>query len=423
MEYLRSLNVCREISLVGAGDFGSAAETAYPEYHVCPNVKDPSAAERLVDLCLGQRIDMFFPAHDDATVMALGWQTLTRRQVGSHLIPICTLLRSKSQTYDNLKDVIRVPDMYSEVAPGHTAFVKPDKGQGTRGIYRRISSQAEWLMLQAEHTDLILCEYLPGPEYTVDCFTESKKGQLQFVGVRARTRVSHGIATQTQVLDYETAWHPPTIEIGRQTTLMAHAIQESIPMAGAWFFQCRTAANGELALMEIAPRISGSSGVWRAMNVNLPLLAFHDHLGRDVSVLPSGVGTTLHRHLACRVAIPPYNQVYIDFDDCLHLGDKLNVKAVAFLAQCHNEGVRVVVLTRSEMCVCSWLHMRGLQGLVSDVVQVPAMGSKGKYLATTLKLEDKAIFIDDSFAERKDVQSRCKIPVFGPEALDLLIKD
>src|SRR5690606_20174299 len=104
---------------------------------------------------------------------------------------------SKSKTYQLLGDSISVPTVYHSIdeVEQFPVFLKPDIGYGSRGVLKANSIEEAKNHLANFPTCLIL-EYLPGKEYTVDCFTD-RKGKLRYFGVRQRKRVMNGISVNT----------------------------------------------------------------------------------------------------------------------------------------------------------------------------------------------------------------------------------
>lgn len=118
---------------------------------------------------------------------------------------------------------------------------------------------------------LLILDYLPGKEYTIDCFTD-RHGVLRFVGPhRERARILNGISVNSfPVKD-------PVF------SNMAEVINKNLKLRGVWFFQVKEAKDGELGLMEIAPRVGGTMGLTRNMGVNLPLLTILDAMDTEIN--------------------------------------------------------------------------------------------------------------------------------------------
>ena len=99
--------------------------------------------------------------------------------------------RRKSRTYELLKGVIPIPEIfYNDAIPDrYPVFIKPDVGQGSKGA-RRADTKETYLSIRNSGaiSDNLVLEYLPGKEYTVDCFT-NLSGKLIFARGRGRNRI------------------------------------------------------------------------------------------------------------------------------------------------------------------------------------------------------------------------------------------
>ena len=128
-----------------------------------------------------------------------------------------------------------------------------------------------------------------------------------------------------------------------------------------------------------------------------------------------------------------YDTVYVDLDDTLVLRQqRVHTKLVRFLFQCFLSNKQIVLVTRSEDDPEKVLREIRLFELFNRVLHVTDRAvMKSSVISRDLKescgdKEDEemkrfAIFIDDSFRERKDVFENVGIPVFDLGMLDVLI--
>lgn len=405
LEIFHALCFCKEVRLFGAGqDISNHAKFIYPEYHALPSIYEEGWVDALISLCVRLEIDYIFPAYDDV-VIALSEETdrLPVKVISSTPLT-CRITRSKSTTYRYLSKEIRVPALYespSQVA-GFPVLVKPDKGQGSLGVFKVTDAESLEQAVGAV-SEPIICEYLPGEEYTVDCFSDRQKGLL-FVGARSRRRTRNGISMHT------------VTECLPEVNQIAHRISEVLDLRGAWFFQLKRAQNGELALLEVAPRIAGAMAVHRVLGVNFPLLSIFEEERLPILVKPNNAIVELDRALSnsYRHSIQ-YSTLYIDFDDTLIINDQVNIQAVVLLFQCINKGKKVVLLTRHRNNLDQILARYRLSGLFDEVIHLGQEEKKSSYIA-----QSDAIFLDDSFSERMDVSSCCNIPTFDSSMIEML---
>ncbi len=408
LEIHRALCQSTHVSLIGASSVSSNHGAYVFKRYIegVPFADDPTFPAYMRALVATHKIDMIYPAHDDA-VTAL---TRLDAELGCAIVgatsETCTLCRSKSATYARFAGAISVPRLYAydDANAPLPLFLKPDAGQGSHGA-RIVRSRQAWKAARADDPTLIAMEYLPGVEYTVDCFTD-RHGVLRFIGPRERVRTVNGISTHTR-----------PVPLDADFTRFATTINVALTLRGAWFFQVKRNEADALTLLEIAPRVSGGMGLYRNLGVNLPLLAVYDRIDLDVEIQALSHHLEMDRALtACFRAQLAYAHVYIDLDDTLLQDDKVNVMIAAFMHQCRNQGKQLHLLTRHRKNVQETLARHGLSQLFDAIHHV----ARDKCKAARIKHKD-AIFIDDSYRERSKVRDIAGIPTFAPDAIESLM--
>lgn len=405
LEIFHALEHCKEIVLYGAGqDVSNHARFVYPSYHVLPSIHEAGWLDALCDLCRSLKIDYVFPAYDDVIVALSREAEKLPARVISSPARTCELTRSKSATYRLLEGKLRVPRMYACVdeVRDYPVFVKPDRGQGSFGTTKANDREALNAALRAV-PDPLICEYLPGAEYTVDCFSDRERGLL-FAGARSRRRTRNGISVNTV-----TEYLPGADELAR-------CISRELELHGAWFFQLKRDRGGELVLLEVAPRIAGAMAAHRVAGINFPLLSIFEAERLPFSLRPLPGGVELDRALGNRYRHSiEFRTLYIDLDDTLLFNDRVNVLAVKLLFQCINRGRRVVLLTRHCGDLGETLARHRLAGLFDEVIHLAEGERKSHYV-----IDESSIFVDDSFSERMDVAECRNIPTFDCSMIELL---
>lgn len=408
LEIKRALACCKEVVLFSAGvDGPTHAPYLFARHAVVPSVNDPGWVEALNRILAEHRIDFVFPAHDDVVVALARHAGEIRARIVSSPPDTCLLTRSKRATYQRLSGVVPVPVVYDrpDAVPAYPVFVKPDRGEGSREAQIARNRRQLECLLEAGGEYLIM-EHLPGAEYTIDCFSDRDAGLL-FCGGRERVRTKGGICIHSR-----TENDPAFREY-------ALAISRALPLHGAWFYQLKRDRQGQLKLLEVAPRIAGTMTVHRVQGVNFPLLSLYEQLRVPVEIRPNAVEVEVDRVLVShyRPAVA-YDTAYVDLDDTLILRGKVNVLLVRFLYQCVNAGVRLVLLTRHAGDVEETLRRHRLAGLFDEVLRLDAEGDKAGLIRP-----GKAILIDDSFRERKAVSEKCGIPTFDCSMIELLLDE
>ena len=410
LEIYRSLFASTHFELFGGSSVSDHGEYVYQNYiGDMPPVDGEGFVAAINKVVSEQGIDFIVPAHDSVVLKlaeAADSGKLNCELVTSPL-ETCTVARSKRQTYQRLSDIIDVPKVYkpSEIkAEDFPVFLKPDVGQGSKGTYLA-KSQAEVDNYLGQDPGLMVLEYLPGDEYTIDCFTD-KDGKLLFSEGRHRNRILNGISVNsTKVVD-------------ERFKQIAEKINQNLKFHGAWFFQIKKNKPGDLVLLEIAPRIAGAMALARCKGVNLAMLSLFDRLGYKLDIFENAYAMTIDRALQNNYRHNiNYRHVYLDFDDLVIVEGKVNPAVMAFVYQCMNKEVKVHLITRHKADLEASLKAYRLTEVFDDIIWIKNDDEKHSFIK-----EDDAIFIDDSFAERKKVHEAKGVPVFDAHSLEALME-
>ena len=410
LELHRALKDARLIELFGASSVPDHGEAVYKNYAGgLPSIGDPGFLEAFNALLERLSIELIYPALDSVQAFL----SANRERLHAALIApsdaAVQICRSKEKTYEALGGCDFLPKVFSSPAEvdSYPVFVKPAVGQGSAGAKRADSPALLQAALAEAEGRQVIAEYLPGAEYTVDCFTD-RHGVLRWVLKRTRARVKSGISVRSAVC-------PPDETVNA----MAAKISQMLGMRGAWFFQIKENAAGKPVLLECAPRVAGAMGLNRALGVDLPLLTVYDAMETDIAVAPQLQTAAVDRALYNAFTLDlDYGEVYVDYDDTLIVKGRLNLTLLRFLYQCAEKGVKIILLTRHIGDVTADLQARRVYpGLFDEIVTVP----EGKQKADCISPASKAIAIDDSFAERQRLTAAFGMPAFGPESVEALI--
>lgn len=370
-----------------------------------PYVDSPELIDELNKVVDRYNIDYIYPAHDSALLR------LTREQHRLHA-PVVTspaetveICRSKNKTYEFLKTADYLPAVYScaDEVEHYPVFIKPSVGQGSEGA-RRVDDREELERALAEGVEYAICEYLPGQEFTVDCFTD-RHGELRFARARSRDRIRAGISVRSQFMPED-----------ERIDEIARDLNRRFDFNGAWFFQLKENAQGQYRLMEAAPRIAGTMCLARNLGVNFPLLTLYNMWGYDIDILDNNSRLLVDRAFVSRyISDIEYDSVYVDFDDTIVFKGEVNPYLMAFLYQARNKGKRLCLLTKHSGRLNESMEKYGISpALFHEIIWLDKSDNKADHV------RGKAIFIDDSFAERKRVKEGCGVSVFDLDMLECL---
>ncbi|WPR71619.1 ATP-grasp domain-containing protein [Flavobacterium sp. NG2] len=405
LEIYRSLEHSIHFNIIGGNSIDDHGKFVFEQYiGNIPFVTDDLFIESLKKIVVEYNIDAIYPAMDLVLHKLKENEEELGCKVISSDIDTTSICLSKSKTYEKFKSLIQVPEVFQTIESIQTypVFLKPDVGYGSRGVLKANNSNEVHNHI-VKHPNALILEYLPGKEFTIDCFTNFK-GELLFAGARERSRIANGISVHTKTMALDERFHS-----------IALIINATLELNGAWFFQLKENKQGELVLLEIASRIGGSSAVYKAKGINFAALSLFNAFELPVSILENDFEVEMDRALnnIFKIAIE-FNHVYVDLDDTIIVDNKINYNLVATLYKFINEGKQIHLITKHQFNLAETLLNYKIDRLFDSIIHLKREDNKFEHIKYT-----DAIFIDDSFQERKDVLDKLKIPVFG---IDLSFK-
>lgn len=352
------------------------------------------------------KIDYIFPANDDVQLYLTENQEKIKAKILTSAKETVRICRSKQETYNFFKEYDFTPKYFEkDLINKFPVFSKPDVGQGSKGI-KIIRNQFELEERLKEKEKIIFCEYLPGEEYTVDCFTDFT-GKLRVVKMRNRNRIRLGISVNSKILTLD-----------KKVYEIAKVINEKLKFNGVWFFQLKKDEKGNYKLLEIAPRVSGTMGISRNLGINYPLLTIFNNMKIETSVLDNNFNIEVDRAFINRYFIDiKYENVYIDLDDTLIIKGKVNNFLMMFLYQCLNENKELYLISRHSKNIEETLKKYKIpKEIFKEIIHLKDIeDKKSNYI------KGSSIFIDDSFKERKEVKEKRSVYVFDTSEVEGLI--
>ncbi len=405
LEIAAALGRSVHVELHGASSRQDHGALAFPRHAEVPNIASADFDACFARLLAQWRIDLVFATHDSVQ------EYLAPRIAawGSRLVngdpEASGAARRKSATYALFAGSDWLPRQYSADDRIDTwpVAVKPDRGQGGQG-FRLVHTPADLAAALAATDEPLACEYLPGEELTVDCFTD-RHGRLLHLGPRSRERVVGGIAMRSR-----------RVAADAGIRAIAGDINRRLHLRGPWFFQVKCDRQGQWKLLELSCRLSSSSVVQRAAGVNLPLMAVQDHLDRDLGVLEEARVTVVERRLATTAVLDhSFDTACFDLDDTLICDGTANPSAMRLAYRLLQLGKQLVLLTRHPQDPLPTLAAARIPATLFERIVHLRQGEP-----KSLHVPASAIFIDNHFPERREVASSCGVPVFDVDTLDLL---
>ena len=245
------------------------------------------------------------------------------------------ICRYKSKTYEKMKNYDFIPKVYKkEEVKTYPVFCKKDTDQGARHAYK-IENKNELEMYTKD--DMIICEYLPGEEVTIDCFTD-KNRKLLFCNPRAADRILAGIDV-----------HARRIALTDEIKYIAESLNKEIEFRVYWLKKKKKAVDGKYKLLEISTRLPGSFSLSRCLDVNLPLMALKDFDGQDVELTFNNIEIEADKQFFGKYKLGiEYNSVFIDFETCFEIMDNIDAFFMMYLYQCLNKNIEIDLITQNK---------------------------------------------------------------------------
>lgn len=372
-----------------------------------PNISEFGFIEKFNLVLKKHDINYIIPTHDTVALFLSQNQADIRAKIVCSGLQTAFLCRNKKMTYELFKENKFCPLVYDVIDSINTfpVFVKPNIGEGGKNasiVYEKDSLK----QLLNNTDDLLVLEYLPGEEITIDCFTNSQ-GELLFIGPRKRERIKIGIS-----------FHSESIELSQEIKEIAFEINAKVSFKGLWFFQLKKDIKGNFKLLEISTRCAGTMALYRQRGINFPLLSLMNSAGIALKIIDNGNPVILDRCLKASYAKNiSYDYVYIDFDDTIILNDKVNTEVMKFLYQCKNQMKNIILLTRHEQLINDTLRKYNICSTIFNEI-IPLGWDQTKADKIT---QESSIFIDNSFFERAEVRRAKNIPVFDVDAVESLM--
>ena len=241
---------------------------------------DPGFVDRILGICRAEEIGIVVPTVD-SELLPLAERRAEFEDEGIHLMlaPASAIgaCLDKWELMRCCHGRVRTPrsalfdETFELAAWGFPFFIKPRRGSGSRGIVA-VHGGAELVGLERS-PDLLVQEFLPGTEYSLDVLA-SADGEVRAVVPRARLKIDSGIAITGRTVPSE-----KLERVGRRAA-------EAVGLTGVANVQVKDDADGEAALIEINPRFPGTMPLTVAAGVNMPAIALREVRGEPMPAGP-----------------------------------------------------------------------------------------------------------------------------------------
>lgn len=291
---------------VADADANATGKFLCTDFFSIPLASDPSFIDRLKQVCHEKNIQIILPlVTSELDLLALHKEFFKDSGI-QILVSSASALKianNKSLCYQVLKEKgIEIPDfhvvsraeqfIHAAFSLGHPqkAFCfKPSVSNGSRGVrivsdsidesdqlfhqkpYNLFITYAHALKILTSKAfpELLVTEYLPGTEYSVDCLANN--GEAIIVVPRSRLKMVNGISVQGKIEKHE-----------KIMDYCTHIIK-ALGLHGNIGIQVKLNEAEEPRLLEINPRVQGTIVAGLGAGINLPLLAVKQELQMKIS--------------------------------------------------------------------------------------------------------------------------------------------
>lgn len=311
----------RDVRIVGC-DMNDKVSTInmLDAFYQIPPAKDDKFIPRVLEIAIQEKVDVIQPlVTRELELFAKYEKVFAENHIAVCISPLehLEIANNKGKLLERLKEnsidvpgyvTIQSADEFKSACvkmgyPDEAICFKPTVSNGSRGFriidplnneYEQLFNEkpnstyididrAEAILRSREQIpELLVMEFLPGEEYSVDMLVNN--GETICAVPRKRLKMNGGISTWCKVEEKDDIIH------------YCIRIASVLKLHGNVGIQARYDKNGVIKILEINPRVQGSIVCCAAAGVNLPYLAIKQALGEPVGTITVKWGTEMVRH-------------------------------------------------------------------------------------------------------------------------------
>jgi carbamoyl-phosphate synthase large subunit len=310
----------RNITIIGVDcSEDSSLNLLVDKYYTVPRYTDNHYVDILLDICIKENVDIFFPQISmELSIISRRIEDFRKNNIYVAISDSETLgiANSKYKLYEYMQGVgLAVPQYFLILSsdelrkrigelgyPQKPVCVKVTESSGSRGvrIVHSDLSKSELFLYQKPSSlhiglnemceiieqcnplpEMIAMEYLPGVEYTVDLLADH--GKILYIAGRRNTTSSMSIAQSSVVEMKENAYQ------------LCCDIVSSLQLDGNIGFDFMLDENDNPVLTDLNPRVTATIVLYAAAGLNLPYLRVKQLLNEQLPSIDIKYGTKLVR--------------------------------------------------------------------------------------------------------------------------------
>ena len=262
---IKSLRLCKFQGKIVATDSDELSAGLYlaDKGYVVPPADDPSFIREAMKIVEEEQIDIILPTSGfDIIPYSKNKEMLARKNVvvamsDYEVIETCL---NKLNFYHKLKSKFNLPYTTDDPARinAFPCIAKPILGKGSKNVFT-CHDKKELEEVLSKHNNLLIQEYLPGKEYTIDVLSDLEGNPLVAVP-RERIEVKAGISVKGRIV--------------MDKTIQAECLRMAghLRIKGPACMQMKCDTQGVPKITEVNPRLGGGTIMTAYAGVNFPEL-------------------------------------------------------------------------------------------------------------------------------------------------------
>lgn len=311
----------RKINIIGV-DMNEDAygKALVDKFYKVPSANSEEFIPKILDLCLKEKVTIIIPAvtkeleqfsknkeifeKNNIKISVMDLDILSIVNNKGKLLNKLQEIGIKTAKYELAKNIQEVEKSIKSLGyPDNSVFIKPTFGNGSRGTrlldnslskYELFFSQKpnsylieyeellEILSEKKEIPEMMIMEYLPGTEYSVDILAEN--GEVLAIACRKSLKILSSIQMDS------------IIEKNEKLEEICKEIVRKLKLSGVFSFDVKENEKGESFILEMNPRLPAGIVLTAIAGYNMPYLEIKRLLGEKIEVGNLKYGTKMIRH-------------------------------------------------------------------------------------------------------------------------------
>lgn len=200
---------------------------------------------------------------------------------------------------------------------------------------------------------------------------------------------------------------------------VSHRLNKILNFRGYWSFRAKRDINNDMDISHISSVLNENNAVYRSQGVNLPLMIIQDYLQRkQITIQNTHCKEMVKKcYPKCELSFD-FDKVFVDLDGTLIINDCVCPIVIAFIFQMKAMGKKINLITRHLYDPISTLSRVCISdGLFDEIIHIKEGELKSHWI------DERSIFIDNEFPERRSVFQKKNIPCFDVDTLKLFFVD